>query len=557
MKKYLKYIIYTFIILLLPIKANAIEKTETIYSNLKADGTVSKTVINNHLSGIDKGDVIDYTNLDNIENINGREKFTKDSDKITWKSTGRDIYYQGKINASLPITIKAKYYLNDEEVDPKKIINKKGNIRIELEYINNEYNYNYGMYVPYVVSATTTINNKNNSNINITNGKTISLGEKTVVTAIASPGLYESTNIKEFNNLNKTTITYETKKFENINFYFITTPKLLDELDLSKIDEINSKVSKINTLKQGVNQLEEGSNKLYQGTDSLSTGAEKLNKGLESAYEGSLELTNGLYQVNNGIESIASIKTLVDTLYNKYNENNGLLTQVSNGINQIDNGLNQIAETRNNLESQLDNIELGIVQLEAKEYDLLTDEEKQQLETLKASKTTIEAGLTQVAEQENELIIQKGELQASSYKLQGANEAIASVLCGIIGTESISSVNEETISIFKNKLDTLSQGVSSLYNGSHSLSEGLNKLSNGSKELYNGTVKLTDGTKSIKEGIGKLNKEGMSNLENISNKVNNYSDTIVKLSILSKEYSGFSSNNSNHTIFIYKLSTSK
>ena len=155
------------------------------------------------------------------------------------------------------------------------------------------------------------------------------------------------------------------------------------------------------------------------------------------------------------------------------------------------------------------------------------------------------------------MINQKGEIQASSYKLQGANEAIASVLCGIIGTESISSLNEETISIFKNKLDTLSQGVSSLYNGSHSLSEGLNKLSNGSKELYNGTVKLTDGTKSIKEGIGKLNKEGMSNLENISNKVNNYSDTIVKLSILSKEYSGFSSNNSNHTIFIYKLNKSK
>ena len=44
-----------------------------------------------------------------------KEKFSRDSEKIVWKSTGNDIYYKGKMNSELPIKVSVKYYLNNEE----------------------------------------------------------------------------------------------------------------------------------------------------------------------------------------------------------------------------------------------------------------------------------------------------------------------------------------------------------------------------------------------------------------------------------------------------------
>ena len=92
-----------------PLNTFALTKTETVYTTLKNTGEVEKTDINVSLSKLSKGEVIDYTNLDNIKNINGEETFSRDTNKITWKSTGKDIYYKGKLNSELPIKVTEKY----------------------------------------------------------------------------------------------------------------------------------------------------------------------------------------------------------------------------------------------------------------------------------------------------------------------------------------------------------------------------------------------------------------------------------------------------------------
>ena len=76
MKKNIKKIIYGLFALAIinPFQTLAMTKTETIYSNLNYDGSVSKTIINTHLSNLNKGEVVDYSNLDNIKNLNGNEK---------------------------------------------------------------------------------------------------------------------------------------------------------------------------------------------------------------------------------------------------------------------------------------------------------------------------------------------------------------------------------------------------------------------------------------------------------------------------------------------------
>ena len=37
----------------------------------------------------------DASNLSDIENVKGKEKFTQSGDKLTWQAGGKDIYYQG------------------------------------------------------------------------------------------------------------------------------------------------------------------------------------------------------------------------------------------------------------------------------------------------------------------------------------------------------------------------------------------------------------------------------------------------------------------------------
>ena len=84
-------------LLLNPASVFAMTKNETIYSTLNYNGVIEKTTINTRLSDLEKGSVVDYTKLDDIKNINGREKFSIDSGTLTWKSTGKDIFYQGKV----------------------------------------------------------------------------------------------------------------------------------------------------------------------------------------------------------------------------------------------------------------------------------------------------------------------------------------------------------------------------------------------------------------------------------------------------------------------------
>ena len=52
-----------------PFNAFALTKTETIYSTLGVSGNVKKTTINTKLTDISKGDIEDYTYLENIKNL--------------------------------------------------------------------------------------------------------------------------------------------------------------------------------------------------------------------------------------------------------------------------------------------------------------------------------------------------------------------------------------------------------------------------------------------------------------------------------------------------------
>ena len=553
------YIIIIICLSFLPFNINAMTKTETVYSILNNDGSVKKTTINTKLTNLEKGDITDYTNLENIKNINGNQEFTKDSTKLTWKSTGKDIYYQGILNDNLPIKVNVKYYLNGEEIKPNKLKGKSGSIKIIFSLTNSDYNYDYGVKVPYVVNLTSILSNKNASNINITNGKTVSMEGKTICTAIASPGLYESTNIDEFNSLDSITLTYDTTKYEQTDFYFVITPKLLSDLDLKSLDKVNTKLSDLNKLNEGTNALKEGSNTLYNGEVEFNDGLNKLNEGINSALNGSKEITNGLQIINNNTTSISSLTTMIDRLYETYNNNLNLLQGIESGQTETElkEGIINATNEKTNLETTLSNINAHIAELEQGEAaGLLNEEQLEQLNNLRYQKEQVEAGIQKYEEGIAEAQANLAMLPVAKYKILGANEVITQVLCGILNTSDISNINDETITMFKNNISKLVGGINTLYNGSNTLSNGLQELYDGSNKLVEGNKRIEEGTKSLSEGIEKLQNEGISKIVNLGSKVKSYTYKINNYTKASKNYSGYASNNADNTIFIYKISKS-
>ena len=276
----------------------AASKIETVYSNLDSNGKSYKTIVSTQLTNEDKVDkLVDFSSLINIENTNGDETFSKNGNEVVWDSNGNNIYYQGESNKELPVECKITYELNEEEISAEDLKGKSGNVKIKINYINNEKHTvsingkQVTMYTPFIIVAGTKIDNTKNKNIKITNGKTVDNGESTLAVGIAMPGMQENIGISR-NKIEipeEIEISMETENFEMENIIAVVAVKGIDE-DLTS--DLNSMYSQVNELVNASNQLLEGANQIKDGTSELAVGANKLKSGTETAYNGSKQIKN-------------------------------------------------------------------------------------------------------------------------------------------------------------------------------------------------------------------------------------------------------------------------
>lgn len=577
-----------------PFNAFALTKTETIYSTLGVSGNVKKTTINTKLTDISKGDIEDYTYLENIKNLNGHEKFTRDGEKLTWKSTGKDIFYSGKYNDELPVKVNIKYYLDGEEVKPRDIKGKSGTITMKINFTNNSFDSKSGMYTPFVVSTTMLIDGENNSNISISTGKVVSTGTKNVVTGISAPGLYESTNLSNFKDLDTLTISYKTTDFSTNEIYFVITPKLLSEVDLSTLDKVDSLNSSLNLLQDSMNQLESGANKLNDGTASLKDGVNKLNSGTKSARDGSKKLNDGASSLNSGIkQSLDGAKALADgtgkvdtnlqTIIAGIKEQENNLTAKSSAMQEQ---LKQVTELQRNNQATIDKLTTGNQQIAARvnaqvsEYGLdITSNSKYGLDiTSNDFSTKLENALNAHSIDDNTyktLASYKasydnndGLITLLTYNKTSINKMVGSLKSSLSEINTalttldgyLSRLQNEGTSMTKSGAQSLYAGLSKIYAGSTTLNSGTESLTSGLEALYSGTQtlvggtnELSSGTSELANGISKINSEGINQLANYGEKAVNYKNKLKTLTNLSKNYKGFSSDNADTTIFVYKI----
>lgn len=247
-----------------PCPVGALTQNETVYVKLQPNGATDYISVIEHLKNdLSEAELFDETILENLENLNGFEGFTVDGKNVKWDAQGKDIFYRGTTNKELPVQLQVTYKLNGEEKALDELLGQAGQVEITLNYTN--LSKVDDLYTPFVVAVATKFDAEKVSNVTVTNGKVVTNGRTTAITAIAAPGLYESLGLEELKGSNEVIISFETDEFELSDIYSVVTPELLNATELKTFAELDELYAKTNQLASGSQQLVNGSASLTQG----------------------------------------------------------------------------------------------------------------------------------------------------------------------------------------------------------------------------------------------------------------------------------------------------
>ena len=367
------------------LKDNDADKDESVYLISDANGNVNKTIVVDHLKNKDKKDTLeDASNLSDIENVKGKEKFTQSGDKLTWQAGGKDIYYQGTATEEPPVTQKVTYYLDGKEISPEDLAGKSGKVKIRFDYTNTtSYTETVNgekqtVSVPFA-AITGLVLGDGFENIEVTNGKAEVSDSSSVVLGYALPGLKDSLGIKDkdldgdVNIPEYMEMTADVKNFSmpaamtfvvNASDYVST-----DGIDTSDLDDM------INDLKDASTQLQDGSKTLAEGTDTLADGLSTLQSKLGTFASGVGTLQSGLKTYTDGVSTLSGgLNTLGNStgaLVSGADKLNSGAGQLASGSAKLKDGLKSYTDGANGLAKGASDLDAGIGTLAEKSGTLV------------------------------------------------------------------------------------------------------------------------------------------------------------------------------------------
>lgn len=527
----------------------AYTKDETVYANVNSQGENYQTIVSTHLENKEELEVInDISDLLNIENTNGEETFTQEGNSLIWKADKKDIYYQGESQKELPIACNIKYELNGKVVKPEEILGKEGHVKVTIQYENKEehiVNLNgkeEKMYTPFVVVAGTILQNDTNKNIEITNGKVINDGSKTVVMGIAMPGLQESlamdkNDIEIPNNIE---ITMDTTDFELGNIITFVTPKVLEDDDLTFLDKLDEIYEKVDTLQTASGKIEEGSVTLAEGTNQLASGTQELTQGAGAAYKGAKKIKEEVSKATNQLTSNKSEALDSNTLATIANQAKQLAVLSAEQKAGIGNQAQAVA--MQNIQSQKASIGK---QAESEVAKLVSEEQlKQSLQGLNLDATQ-EAYVIQIMQGTAKKVANQTAQNVAEQVTSQVSNSTAQLVAQNTATQTAEKTAQEVAKQVANEVKTQAQNqvatqMNTLQEGLNQLTTGLNNLNDGANSLQNGASELNTGANTLAEGIKTFNEEGIQKIcDYMNTNLKDKTDRLQKLKNLSKEYHNF------------------
>ena len=357
-----------------------ISKDETVYVLTGADGSVKKIIVSDWLKNeLGSASVADKSDLSDIENVKGDESYTINGDNMTvWDAQGNDIYYQGNIQKELPVGLSVRYYLDGKSVSPEELKGKSGKVTIRFDYENRQYEtvqingVNQRIYVPFAMLTGMILDNDTFQNVQITNGKLVNDGDRTVVVGLAFPGLQENLNLSrdDLSIPDSVEITADVTNFSLGMTVTLACNDLFSQLgdvDLTSLDStsaldqltgaMDQLLSGSSSLYEGLSTLLDKSGELVSGVEELAQGAAAIKSGADSVDDGAAQLKAGLADLSSGLNTLSANSETLNSgakqVFNSLLET--AATQIrAKGLNVPDLTIENYAEELNTLIKSLD-----------------------------------------------------------------------------------------------------------------------------------------------------------------------------------------------------------
>lgn len=372
---------------------NPTEKTETVYSVLNSDGSISDTIVSSWLHDEDGINNIKETlNLTDVKNIKSNEKPSKDGNTYTWNAKGNDVYYEGTATKQLPVSVKIRYELDGQEISANDIQGKSGHLKLTISFTNNYSkvkNINGKSIVihpSYLAGGMLNMSTGKFSNVKCESGKIVNDGTNEMLAFANIPGLNEtlkSAGLDKVNNQlgisDDVTVEADVNDFDLGSIMVGMTNEIDLASELGDIGSVSELTDGIDQLIEADNQLIDGSKQLYDGTTQLkeqaapltgssnqvrqlSAGAIQLNDGVKALQTGLTAYTNGVDTLAAGSQQLYGIPQGVSQIQNGVSGNLGQgKTNLLDGATKLNEGLKQLKAQVNTLNpNELDTMQTQI-----------------------------------------------------------------------------------------------------------------------------------------------------------------------------------------------------
>lgn len=587
-------------------------KDETVYVIANADGSVKKIIVSDWIkNSLKEKNLKDKSELKDIKNVKGDESYVMDSDNMrVWNADGADIYYQGTISKELPVDLKVSYKLDGKAVSADEIAGKSGKATIRFDYVNKQYSEvtidgkTEKIYVPFVMLTGLMLDNDVFTNVEVSNGKLINDGDRTVVAGFALPGLKENLALdsSKIEIPDYVEVTADVKNFSLTTTLTLATNSLFNEFDTSKLNTADDLQAQLNELTSGMSKLIDGSSELYGGLTTLLSKSKELAAGVDKLAAGANDLSAGTAALSAGL----------NTLVSKNDDLTGGAKQVFDTL--LATVSSQLAENGINVSLTVDNYSEKLSDIKANPAGYLSDKAKSTV--ISAADTTVNAMLdgafanynipvpaerkelvyktVKVMLYEQVIVEHKTTEQAKAYIVSVATahpEALPAKIAAVAGDPKGSQQKVDTLLLalgiqsgeFKTKLAAVDTAKASLdsYNtfyqgvlaytagvkdaadggakvnaGAAELKNGAEQLKAGTEQLVPGVEQLADGSKQLADGIKELNEKGISKITGLAGKdLQNLVDRVkatVEVSKSYKSFAGISDEADGNVKFIYK-----
>lgn len=527
---------------------NPTEKTETVYSVLNSDGSISDTIVSSWLHDEDGINNIKETlNLTDVKNIKSNEKPSKDGNTYTWNVKGNDVYYEGTATKQLPVSVKIRYELDGQEMSAKDMEGKSGHLKLMISFTNNYSevkNINGKSIVihpSYLAGGMLNMSTGKFSNVKCESGKIVNDGTNEMLAFANIPGLNEtlkSAGLDKVNNQlgisDDVTVEADVNDFDLGSIMVGMTNEIDLASELGEIGSVSELTDGIDQLIEADDQLIDGSKQLYDGTTQLkeqaapltgssdqvrqlSAGAIQLNDGVKALQTGITQYTAGASAINEGVNQLYGIPQNVGLIQSAVTTSTEEQASLVDGSQAVADGLGQL----------LDKLNGANVTASVKEMNGLLTKSKTDLEgmakTLGEDKTTLEGMQTDLTNASTKL----SKLTPLKDKLD------------TLGTEIVTkeTQNNTAIADYNSKKKTVNDKITAIKNSMNTEIETSITTLRTAKQALNDADK-TDEANSIQTQIDALEAEkanvdaistieGLSELQTLTEEFKTLNDTLV------------------------------